>query len=103
MDVVVRVVRRADPRYNHGPNKCQKRPTIGAKETYYVRTFESYKETYNHEEVSRGQDLSHHHMQCHIIVHSVTSSQLVSHHEEIGRGQDLIGLFWTYVRSLFAM
>jgi hypothetical protein len=22
------------------PNKCQKRPTIGAKETYYVRTFE---------------------------------------------------------------
>ena len=23
-----------------GPNKCQKRPTIGAKETYYVRTFE---------------------------------------------------------------
>ncbi len=23
------------------PSKCQKRPTIGAKETYYVRTFES--------------------------------------------------------------
>ena len=23
------------------PNKCQKRPTIGAKETYHVRTFES--------------------------------------------------------------
>jgi hypothetical protein len=23
------------------PNKCQKRPTIGAKETYCVRTFES--------------------------------------------------------------
>jgi hypothetical protein len=23
------------------PNKCQKRPTIGAKETYYMRTFES--------------------------------------------------------------
>ena len=22
------------------PNKCQKRPTIGAKETYHVRTFE---------------------------------------------------------------
>ena len=25
----------------HGPNQCQKRPTIGAKETYYMRTFES--------------------------------------------------------------
>jgi hypothetical protein len=22
------------------PNKCQKRPTLGAKETYYMRTFE---------------------------------------------------------------
>jgi len=27
------------------PNKCQKRPTLGAKETYYLRTFELWRAT----------------------------------------------------------
>jgi hypothetical protein len=45
-----------------GPNKCQKRPTIGAKETYYVRSFEMQR--------ARARAHTHTHI-TYIHIHSV--------------------------------